>query len=229
MATKETLTQSSDNLAKLIDHTLLRANATSSDISRLCEEAKLHGFYSVCINPSFVALADELLMVSDVKVCTVVGFPLGANETQVKSFETQCAVEQGADEIDMVINIGALKDGKENLVRADIGAVVKASGNALVKVILETCVLTSEEIVIACKIAKEAGADFVKTSTGFNARGAAEEEVRIMREIVGESMGVKASGGIRDLSTFQKMVAAGASRVGTSSGVEIIEQFNGND
>lgn len=225
MATKEALTRSSSDLAQLIDHTLLRPEAGTEDITRLCEEAKDWNFYSVCVNPCHVTLADELLMVSDVKVCTVVGFPLGANETQVKAFETQCAVEQGADEIDMVINIGALKADNTNLVQTDIGAVVEAAQGKLVKVILETCLLSPEEIALACELSKKAGAHFVKTSTGMNQRGALVEEVSLMRKTVGKDLGVKASGGIRSLESFLAMVEAGANRIGTSSGIEILKSL----
>lgn len=225
MATKEVLTRSSSDLAQMIDHTLLRPEATTDMITALCEEAKEWGFYSVCVNPCHVTLAKELLLVSNVKVCTVVGFPLGANETQVKAFEAQCAVDQGADEIDMVINLGALKADNTNLVQTDIRAVVEASQSAKVKVILETCLLSPEEIRIACQLSKEAGAHFVKTSTGMNSRGALIEEVSLMRKIVGNDMGVKASGGIRDLSSFLQMLDAGANRIGTSSGINILQSL----
>lgn len=225
MATKEALTRSSSDLAQLIDHTLLRPEASTDMITSLCEEAKKWGFYSVCVNPCHVTLAKELLLVSNVKVCTVVGFPLGANETQVKAFEAQCAVEQGADEIDMVLNIGALKTDNSNLVQTDIRAVVEAVHGTTVKVILETCLLSPEEITLACNLSKDAGAHFVKTSTGMNSRGALVEEVMLMRKTVGDKLGVKASGGIRDLPSFLSMVDAGANRIGTSSGIEILKSL----
>ena len=225
MATQETLTRSARELAKLIDHTLLKPEAGPEEITRLCEEAKEWGFYSVCVNPCFVTLAQELLLISEVKVCTVVGFPLGTNETQVKAFEAQCAVDQGAHEVDMVINIGALKAGNTNLVQADIGAVVAAAKSATVKVILETCLLSPAEIELACKLSKEAGAHFVKTSTGMSHRGALIEEVQLMRKTVGAGFGVKASGGIRDLGSLLAMAEAGANRIGSSSGVEILKSL----
>ncbi len=223
MVNKVSLTRSGPELAKMIDHTLLKAEAGPEEITRLCEEAKEWGFFSVCVNPCYVTLAQELLLISDVKVCTVVGFPLGTNETQVKAFEAQCAVEQGAHEVDMVINIGALKAGNTNLVQADIGAVVSAAKGATVKVILETCLLSPDEIELACKLSLEAGAHFVKTSTGMNQRGALVEEVQLMRKTVGSKFGVKASGGIRDLNSLLAMVEAGANRIGSSSGIEILK------
>ncbi|MTT32507.1 deoxyribose-phosphate aldolase [Terrilactibacillus sp. BCM23-1] len=211
------------NLAHLIDHTALKPETTLDQIQKLCNEAKEHHFASVCVNPVWVSKASSLLEGTDVKVCTVIGFPLGASISKVKAFETTCAIEDGATEVDMVINIGAMKDGQDDLVKEDIQAVVQAAKNNLVKVILETCLLTKEEIKRASKLAIDAGADFIKTSTGFSSGGATVEDVRLMREVVGESKGVKASGGIRDKETAEAMVAAGASRIGASSSVNIVK------
>lgn len=216
------MTRSEENLAKYIDHTLLKADATSLDIERLCDEAKQYGFYSVCINPSFVDWASGCLEGSAVKICTVVGFPLGAHETQIKVHETSCAIEQGAGEIDMVVNLGPLKSGLWNIVGADIAAVVEAARGRPVKVILETALLNNEEKVLACRVSKEAGANFVKTSTGFGPGGATVEDVQLMRATVGPDFGVKASGGIRDYEAAIKMLQAGASRIGTSNGIAIV-------
>jgi len=213
------------NVAAIIDHTLLKADATEKDIIRCCEEGKKYGFASVCIQPCYVNLAAEILKESGVKVATVVGFPLGANLTSVKAFEAARAVEDGAEELDMVLNIGALKQGKTNYVEADIRAVVEAAGGAIVKVILETCYLTDEEKVLACKLCKNAGAHFVKTSTGLASAGAKVEDVALMRRTVGDNMGVKAAGGIRTLEDLKAMVEAGANRIGTSTGVRILEQI----
>ncbi|MGE5554109.1 MAG: deoxyribose-phosphate aldolase [Betaproteobacteria bacterium] len=215
------------DLAKLIDHTLLKPDATPEAIARLCGEAAEYGFASVCVNPGNVALAAALLRGSEVKVCTVIGFPLGATTPLAKAFEARDAVANGADELDMVLNVGALKAGDEALVARDIRAVVEAAGGRLVKVILETGLLTEEEKVRACLLAKEAGAGFVKTSTGFGPGGATVEDVRLMRQAVGPDFGVKASGGIRDRVTAERMVAAGATRLGTSSGVAIIRGESG--
>jgi deoxyribose-phosphate aldolase len=216
---------SPDNLAKMIDHTLLKADATFNEIERLCAEAKENGFASVCINPGYVRLASRLLGEDEVKVCTVIGFPLGATTYRVKAEETREAIENGANEVDMVINVGALKSGLYNLVFQDIKAVVEAAScQALVKVIIETCYLTEEEKIKACLLAKYAGADFVKTSTGFGTGGATPEDVILMRKTVGSEMGVKASGGIRDYVTAQKMIKAGANRLGCSSGMKIIKE-----
>ena len=209
--------------AKLIDHTNLKATATREDILKLCNEAYKYGFKSVCVNPANVSLAKELLRGSDVLVCTVIGFPLGANTQEVKAFETIQAIADGADEVDMVINIGAAKEHNFELVYQDILAVVDAADGVLVKVILETCYLTDEEIVECSKMALKAGADFVKTSTGFGTGGATVAAVKLMRETVGDAMGVKASGGIHNKEDYENMVEAGASRIGTSSGVKIIE------
>jgi deoxyribose-phosphate aldolase len=216
-------------IALLIDHTLLKPEATDADIRKLCAEARQYGFANVCVNPCWVPVAAEDLTGSAVKVCTVVGFPLGANATEVKSFETGVAMAEGALEIDMVLNIGSLRSGKTDAVREDIIAVVDTAhlGGAIVKVILETALLTHEQKVEACELALSAGADFVKTSTGFAASGATAEDVALMRQVVGPAMGVKASGGVRNLDDLKKMVAAGATRIGTSAGVKIIEATAG--
>ena len=206
---------------KLFDHTILKADAGKTAVKKVCEEAVEYGFMSVCVNGYYTSYVAELLAGSDVKVCTVVGFPLGQMATRAKAMEAKMAVEDGAAEVDMVINVGALKDGDYDLVLADIKAVKEACGQALLKVIIETCLLTDEEKVKACELSKEAGADFVKTSTGFSTGGATPEDVALMRKTVGEELGVKASGGIRDKETAQKMVEAGASRLGTSATVVI--------
>ncbi|MFJ5768557.1 deoxyribose-phosphate aldolase [Psychrobacillus sp. NPDC093180] len=212
------------NIAALIDHTLLKQDATKNQIEKLCEEAKTYTFASVCVNPTWVNLSAQLLQGTPVKVCTVIGFPLGASTTEVKAFETTNAIQNGAEEIDMVINVGALKDRDYNFVQKDIEAVVQAAkGKAIVKVILETCLLTDEEILRASEISKLAGADFVKTSTGFSTGGATVNAVKLMRGAVGPELGVKASGGVRSLSDLQAMVDAGATRIGASSGVEIVQ------
>lgn len=219
-------------LAKMIDHTILKANATQSDIEKLCEEAKKYNFASVCVNPYWVPLASDLLKNSTVKVCTVIGFPLGATSSESKSSETEIAILQGADEVDMVINVGAMKNNQTDIVEKEILAVVNSARktgkaqnkNIIVKVILETCYLTKDEIKNACLCAKNAGADFVKTSTGFGTGGATVEDVKLMKETVGSSMEVKASGGIRDYETAIKMIEAGATRLGTSSGKKILEK-----
>jgi len=217
------------NLAGYIDHTLLRADATKSEIKKLTDEAKQYGFKSVCVNPTWVSYAKQQLADSDVKVCTVIGFPLGATTSEVKAFETKNAIENGASEVDMVINIGALKDHDDELVLNDIKAVVaQAAGQALVKVIIETSLLTEEEKVRACELAVKAGADFVKTSTGFSTGGATVEDVALMRKTVGDQAGVKASGGVRSYNDMMKMIEAGATRIGTSSGVKIMEGGKGS-
>lgn len=211
------------NVAKLIDHTLLKPAATAADIVKLAEEAKQYGFASVCVNPDWVALAAKTLQGSDVKVCTVIGFPLGATTTAVKVFETENAIANGAGEVDMVIAVGRLKAGEDEAVAADIRAVVAAAkGKALVKVIIETCLLTEAEKERACRLAVAAGADYVKTSTGFSTGGATAEDVALMRRVVGDQVGVKASGGVRDANDVAAMLAAGASRIGASSGVAIV-------
>jgi len=212
------------NLAKLIDHTLLKADATKAEITKLTGEARKYQFASVCVNPTWVAYCAEQLKGSGVDVCTVIGFPLGANTPEVKAFEAANAIENGATEVDMVINIGALKDGDNDLVLRDIQAVVNAAkGKALVKVIIETCLLTDEEKVRASELSVQAGADFVKTSTGFSTGGATAEDIALMRKTVGPDVGVKASGGVRSLEDLNQMVAAGATRIGASSGVKIME------
>ncbi len=208
-------------LNKYIDHTLLKPDAQQEQIEKLIEEAKAYDFASVCVNPTWVNFAAEGLRDSDVKVCTVIGFPLGANTPFVKACETKNAIQNGADEIDMVINIGALKSKNLALVEEDIQAVVEASGDKLVKVIIETCLLTDDEKIVACQIAKSAGADFVKTSTGFSTGGATVEDVALMRQTVGPDMGVKASGGARSYEDALAFIEAGATRIGTSSGVAV--------
>lgn len=213
-----------NELARMIDHTLLKANATEAEIVKLAEEAKEYKFASVCVNPTWVKKAAEILHdVEGVEVCTVIGFPLGASTSEVKAFETKNAIENGATEVDMVINIGALKDKQYDLVEKDIKAVVDAAkGKALTKVIIETCLLTDEEKEMACKLSVNAGADFVKTSTGFSTGGATVEDIALMRKTVGPDLGVKASGGVRSLEDAQNMIEAGATRIGASSGVAIV-------
>ena len=209
-------------LNKYIDHTILKPEITQEQVEKILSEAKEYDFASVCVNPTWVSLAAESLKDSDVKVCTVIGFPLGANTSAVKAFETKDAIANGADEIDMVINIGALKAGNDALVLDDIKAVVDASGDKLVKVIIEACLLTDEEKVRACQLSKEAGADYVKTSTGFSTGGATVADVALMRKTVGPDMGVKASGGARSYEDAIAFIEAGASRIGASSGVAIM-------
>jgi len=213
-----------NDLARMIDHTLLKANATEAEIVKLAEEAKEYKFASVCVNPTWVQKAAEILKdAEEVKVCTVIGFPLGATTSETKAFETKNAIEKGATEVDMVINIGALKDKQYDLVEKDIKAVVDAAkGKALTKVIIETCLLNDEEKEIACKLSVKAGADFVKTSTGFSTGGATVEDIALMRKTVGPDIGVKASGGVRSLEDAQNMIEAGATRIGASSGVAIV-------
>lgn len=210
-------------LNSMIDHTLLKADTNKEAIISLCEEAKRYKFAAVCVNPYYVSLCREILKGSGVKVATVIGFPLGANTKDVKAYETRRAVEDGADELDMVLNIAALKNKEYQVVKEDIKAVVEAAGGRIVKVILETCLLNEEEKIKACQLALEAGADFVKTSTGFSTAGASVEDVKLMKSVVGDRMEVKASGGIRDYETAMKMIEAGASRIGTSSGIKIVE------
>jgi len=213
------------DLARMIDHTLLKPDATRDQIETLCQEALTYQFASVCVNPHWVPLAAQLLKGSPVKVCTVIGFPLGATSTAAKAFEAADAIAHGAAEVDMVINIGALKSGDLDAVQQDIAAVVEAArGKALVKVILETGLLTRDEKITACRLAKAAGADFVKTSTGFGHGGATVEDVALMRQIVGPEMGVKASGGVRDAATARAMIEAGANRIGASAGVSIVRR-----
>jgi deoxyribose-phosphate aldolase len=215
----------SHNIASLIDHTLLRPEATAADIRKVCVEACKYVFASVCVNPYWVPLVASELAGSTVKVCSVVGFPLGANATAIKAAETEAAVLAGAREIDMVINIGELRGGNQERVRADIRAVVDTAHarGALVKVILETALLDETQKIAACALAKDAGAEFVKTSTGFGPHGATVHDVELLRQAVGPAMGVKASGGIRTLADAQKMIAAGATRIGASASVQIVE------
>lgn len=210
-----------NQLAQYIDHTALTAEKNEQDILTLCNEAIEHGFYSVCINSSYIPLAKEKLAGSNVKICTVVGFPLGANLTSVKALETQESIKAGANEIDMVINVGWIKSQKWDAVKQDIQAVFNACNGAPLKVILETCLLTKDEIVKACEICKEIGVAFVKTSTGFNKGGATVEDVALMKQTVG-NIGVKASGGVRDTETALAMIKAGATRIGASAGIAII-------
>ena len=211
------------NKAKYIDHTLLKPDSTREQIDTIIEEAKTYQFKSVCINPSHVAYAAQKLKETDVLVCTVIGFPLGATTTNAKIFETEEAIKNGASEIDMVINIGALKDKRYDDVQKDIEGVVGAANGKTVKVIIETVLLTDEEKVIACELAEKAGADFVKTSTGFAGGGATPEDVKLMKDTVGDRLEVKASGGVRNLEDFNKMIEAGATRIGASAGVQIIK------
>lgn len=212
------------DLALMIDHTLLKPEATRGDVIKLCREAKENGFFSVCVNPFWISLCHEELKGTPVKVITVVGFPLGAMTTEVKVFETREAISLGAEEIDMVINIGTLKSKEDDAVRADIVAVVKASQGRPVKVILETAILTDEEKIAACRLSQEAGANYVKTSTGFSKGGATADDIRLMRQTVGNALGVKASGGIKNLAQALELISAGASRLGASSSVEILKE-----
>jgi deoxyribose-phosphate aldolase len=214
-----------NTIASKIDHTILKADAQRHQIIEYCRQAKEQGFASVCVNPCHVPLVAAELKGSNVKVCTVIGFPLGADSSDTKAYAAGIAVKEGAQEIDMVINIGALKDGDHDYVEKDIKKVVEASGDALVKVIIETCYLTDEEKIQACKLAVKAGAHFVKTSTGFGTAGAAADDVRLMKEIVGEGIGVKASGGVRSYQEAMDMLNAGADRIGTSSGLKIIGEM----
>ncbi|CRK84191.1 deoxyribose-phosphate aldolase [Neobacillus massiliamazoniensis] len=212
------------NIAAMIDHTLLKPDATKQQIETLCQEAREHKFFSVCVNPVWVSMAKELLKDSGVKVCTVIGFPLGAATSETKAFETKNAIENGAEEVDMVINIGALKDQNDEWVENDIRLVVAAAkGKALTKVIIETSLLTKEEKIRACQLAVKAGADFVKTSTGFSSGGATVSDIALMRETVGPNVGVKASGGVRNAEDTKKMIESGATRIGASSSVAIIK------
>ncbi len=217
------------NIAKMIDHTALKPDMNKEDIVKLCEEAKEYNFMSVCVNPTWVATSYEILKDTDVKVCTVIGFPLGASTPETKAFETKDAIEKGATEVDMVINIGALKSKDYDLVEKDIKAVVDAAkGKALTKVIIETCLLTDEEKKQACELSVKAGADFVKTSTGFSTGGATVEDVALMRKVVGPEIGVKASGGVRGPESAQAMIDAGATRIGASSGISIVKGETSN-
>ncbi|MFZ2961333.1 MAG: deoxyribose-phosphate aldolase [Candidatus Ozemobacteraceae bacterium] len=218
-----------EELARTIDHTLLKATATTAEVTKLCEEARQYRFASVCVNPFHVALSAKLLQSSPVKVCTVVGFPLGATSTYTKVAETRDAVANGADEIDMVINVGALKSKDYEMVKNDIARVVEAANGRTVKVILETSLLNQEEKIKGCELSKAAGADFVKTSTGFSTGGATVEDIALMRRTVGPSMGVKASGGVKDTAIAQQMIAAGATRIGASASIAIVKGVSGGD
>jgi len=212
-----------EELAPYIDHTLLATNATEEKIVQLCQEAKQYIFASVCVNSCWTATCAQELKESPVKVCTVVGFPLGAMKSESKAFEAKQAIADGATEIDMVINVGWLKEGRHDAVEADIRMVKEACGSHILKVIIETCLLSDEEKRTACRLSVAAGADFVKTSTGFSTGGATEQDVALMREVVGESVGVKASGGVRSFETAVAMISSGASRLGTSSGIAIVQ------
>jgi deoxyribose-phosphate aldolase len=214
------------SMAHMIDHTLLKPDATQDEIAQLCYEARKYGFASVCVNPANVALCGQLLKGSGVPVCVVVGFPLGATSTETKVFESQQAIREGANEVDMVINVGALKSRDYELVERDIASVARAchAGNAILKVIIEAALLTDEEKVVASQLTKVAGADFVKTSTGFGPGGATLEDVALMRRVVGPTIGVKAAGGIRSYEDAQQMIAAGASRIGASASVKIMQE-----
>ncbi len=211
------------NLSKYIDHTLLKADANLEDIKKLCQEAKEYDFFSVCINSSFIKYAKDFLQGSDVKICTVVGFPLGASNSQTKAYEAQTAIKDGANEIDMVINVGLVKSKELDKVKEDIQTVFKACNGTLLKVILETALLNEDELRQVSLICKDIGVDFIKTSTGFSTRGASIEDVKIMKECVGDTVKIKASGGIRDYETALKMIEAGANRLGVSSGVAIVK------
>jgi deoxyribose-phosphate aldolase len=215
-----------ENIASMIDHTLLRPEATEAQVVQLCDEAKKYRFASVCVNPTYVKLCAQRLSGSLVRVCTVVGFPLGASLSEVKAYETQQALKHGATEIDMVINVGALKSQRHELVRHDISSVVRVAheAGALVKVIIEAALLTDEEKIMACQLARQAGADYVKTSTGFGPGGATVDDVALMRRVIGPAMGIKAAGGIRTLADVQKMIEAGATRIGASASVKIMAE-----
>ena len=214
--------------SKYFDHTILKADATEKEIINLCEEAKKYNFASVCVNPCYVKKCVEILKETDVDVCTVVGFPLGSMTTESKLFETEQALKDNADEIDMVINIGKLKDKDYDYVKNEINLLKKACGNKILKVIIETCLLTDEEKIKACELSKEAGADFVKTSTGMSKAGAKKEDIILMKNVVGNDLGVKASGGIKDLNSAKIMIDAGATRIGCSSTVNIMEDYAQN-
>ncbi|MBU8684349.1 deoxyribose-phosphate aldolase [Bacillus haynesii] len=217
-------------IARMIDHTVLKPDTVKSEIETLCKEARVYGFASVCVNPCWVKLCAELLKDSEVKVCTVIGFPLGATSSETKAFETKQAIADGAGEVDMVINIGALKDCDTGTVEHDIRAVTDAAdGKALVKVIIETSLLTDEEKRQACELAVKAGADFVKTSTGFSGGGATVRDIKLMRDAVGPDIGVKASGGVRDKESALAMIEAGATRIGASAGVSIVKGLTADE
>lgn len=217
-----------NDIASMIDHTILKPEATKEEIKMLCQEAIEYKFAAVCINPFYVNLCSDLLKDTDVKVATVIGFPLGANTTEVKVFETEDAIKNGADEIDMVINIGALKDKDYETVKNDIEKIVKAAHahkDVIVKVIIETALLEKDEKTRACELSMEAGADFVKTSTGFSTAGATTEDIALMKSVVGDNLEIKASGGVRDVETAKAMIENGATRLGTSSGVKIVKEL----
>lgn len=216
------------NINRLIDHTILKPEASIDDIRKLCIEAKEYNFYSVCVNSAYVNVAYNFLLHSNVKVCSVVGFPLGAMIKEAKAYEAKFAIDSGAEEIDMVINIGLLKSGKIDLFERDIKKVREACKASVLKVIIETCLLEDKEKILACQIAKEYGADFVKTSTGFSTGGATEHDIELMRKTVGDKMGVKASGGIKTYEDAIKMINAGANRLGTSSGIAIMKSAKEN-
>ena len=211
-------------IAKMVDHTILKANATYAQVDEIVAQAKQYNFASVCINPFHIKRVATALQGTDVQVCTVIGFPLGANSSLVKAFETKQAIQDGATEVDMVINVGALKSGDAKTVKDDIQAVFDAAAGTLVKVIIETCYLTKEEIALVCKLCTEVGVAFVKTSTGFGTGGATAEDVALMKQSISSTMKVKASGGIRDYNGAMEMVLAGAERIGTSAGIAIVEQ-----
>lgn len=211
------------NYNKYIDNTNLKQDATENDITLLCNEAKEYDFMSVCVNPAYVKLSKKLLKGTNVKICTVIGFPLGMNTTECKVFETTDAIKNGADEIDMVINVGALKDKKYDYIKNEISLIKKACGSKILKVIIECCLLTDEEKIKVCTISKDAGADFVKTSTGFSKWGAKKEDVALMRKTVGNEVGVKAAGGVRTHEEMIEMINAGANRIGTSSGSKLMK------
>ena len=212
-------------LAKFIDHTILKQYVDTDTVSTYCDQAIKYGFHSVCVNPCHVKFVSDKLKGTDVKVCTVVGFPLGANAPRVKAYETKVALQDGADEIDMVINIGALKEGNLDLVKEDILGVVKEADGKIVKVIIETCFLNDKEKKTVCEIAKECGANFIKTSTGFGTDGAKVSDVKLIKDVVGDNMGIKASGGIRDIGILEEMIEAGANRIGTSSGMDFVRKY----
>lgn len=212
-----------ENLAKMIDHTNLNPTSTESDIRKLCKEAMEYNFYSVCINPTWVSYAKNILGGSNIKICTVIGFPLGATTSEIKASETRNAIGNGADEIDMVINIGFLKGPNINIFERDIEMVRKACEKNILKVIIETCLLNEKEKILACQISKKLNTDFVKTSTGFSTKGATIEDIKLMRKILGKGMGIKASGGIKNYQNAVAMINAGANRIGTSKGVSIVE------
>lgn len=219
------LVESPEKIAKIIDHTNLKVDATVEDIKKLCNEAKSYGFASVCVNPANVKLCTDLLRESDVNICTVISFPLGANTSKIKFFETKEAIQHGANEIDMVMNIGALKSGLNEAVKTDIDGVISAAEGNIVKVIIETALLTEKEKIMACNIVQDSGANFIKTSTGFGHPGATVEDIALIKKTVGLNVDIKASGGINHIKNVFDMVKAGATRIGTSSSVKIMEEL----